>query len=230
MAENSFGNAREKTPLNDYRWQHPATQDPLPGAKYPATMQWELANNGKIIFKVNDGVFQQGDSNAYKRKQQEIEGAERNAIFELLLEAANCSDFTKAQYQIKRKQFVREGGAGRMSDRPILQATFTVIREQDGTVKLGFTKGDFKALFVFENIGDSELSEFVDGGYRPAKGLMSRIHVRGYIRFIGNFLDSKEYSNYTPKAPKGQSNGSGNSYGGNNNKNSQQYDDDIPDF
>lgn len=229
MSENNFNNAREKTPLNDYRWAHPATNEPLPGAKYPATMQWELSNNGKIIFKVNDSVYQPGDNSAYKKKQVEIEGSERGAIFELLRHAAADSTFTKAQYHIKRKQPVREGATFRMSDRPIVQATFTVIRDENGVIKLGFSKSDFKALFSFDKLSFSDLTEFVNGEYRPATGLMSRIHLRGYLNWVEAFLIGKEYANYTPKPPKGQTNNSGGGQRSRSN-NTPDYDDDLPDF
>ncbi len=247
MSENSFGNAREKTPLNDYRFPHPSTKEPVGGGKYNAQMMWELANNGKIIFKVSDGVFNQGGNDqSYRKKQQEIDGFERNAIFQLLMDAATQPDFDKAQYLIKRRQFVREGGQGRLSDRPIVQAVFTVIRDKNGVVSLGYTKSDYKALFVFDKASDSELVDFVNGEYVPAHARMSRIYVLGYVNTVQSFLNSKEFANYKPREPKGgngggnNNRGGGNSYGNNNGGGNRgggnsygggnDFDDDIPDF
>lgn len=229
MSEQNFGNQREKTILDDYRWAHPHTNAPLPGAKYPATINWAIGNTGKIIFKVNDGVYSGSGDQSYKKKQQEIELTDRNAIFELLLHAVVDPNFIKAQYQIKRKKFLREsGGSGRMSDQPLVEATFTVIRESNGIIKLGFTKSDFKALFEFDSLSDSVLMNFVDGEYRVDHNLNSKIYVKSYIGSIRDFLDGKEFSKYTPRPPKGQTNN------GNNNRNSgnntQDFDDDLPDF
>lgn len=233
MSENTNTNQRIKTPFNDYRYPHPKTKDPLPGAKYPAQALWDVSNPGKIIFKVSDGVFGGGD-NSYKKKQQEIEGPERNAIFALLLEAARDPNFEKSVYSIKRKTFVREGGQSRMSDRPIVQAQFTVLRDKStGVVSLGFSKSDFKALFVFDKPSDSELVDYINGEYVPATARMSRLYVEGYVGWISTPLTQLETEKYTP--PKPRNSGNGNSGNGNyqsrqNQNSTPDFDDDMPDF
>ncbi|WP_275276166.1 hypothetical protein [Klebsiella quasipneumoniae] len=212
------GNSRPKTPLNDYRYPHPKTKEPLPGGKYPAQAYWELTAAGKVVFKVQDGVFGGGD-NAYKKKEIEMIAFERNAIFQLLREAATDPNFTKSQYTVRDRQFIREGGQAKMSDNPMTIGVFTVIRDSNGVVQLGFSKSDFKALFVFDNARESTLVDFVDGEFKPAHARMSRLYVLGYLSAVEGWLNAAEFSRYQPPKPKNGGNGNGNGGGGWNNNN-----------
>lgn len=217
---NGNGNSRPKTPMNDYRYPHPKTKDPLPGGKYRAQGFWELTSSGKVVFKVQDGVFSQGD-NAYKKKEVELDAIERNAIFQLLREAATEPTFTKSSYTVKDFGFVKQGGESKLSDQPITKATFTVIRDQNGVVQLGFSKSDFKALLVFDNARESTLMDFVDGEFRPAHARMSRLYVMGYLSAVEGWLNFEENARYQPPQRKnnaGNNNNRGNGGGSSYNK------------
>lgn len=216
------GNARVKTPLNDFYGIHPTTKEPVEGAKFPGQMLWEFANNGKVLFKADDKRYNPNDQQAYKKKECEMSSADRNMIFELLLEAANTPTFTKAQYVIKRRGFVRQNGQSKMSDQPLTQGQFTIIRDANGVISLGYTRGDYKVLFTFDRPGFSELNFFEDGQWVSGAGRMSQTWVRAYVAATRDFLNQKEMEIYQPPQPKnrnGNGGGNGNGNWGNNNGN-----------
>ncbi|AUR81014.1 hypothetical protein FDJ25_gp075 [Vibrio phage Aphrodite1] len=212
------GNARVKTPLNDYYGVHPQTAQPVEGAKFPGQALWEFANNGKVLFKADDKRYNPNDQQAYKKKECEMEASDRNMIFELLLEAANDETFTKGQYTIKKHQFVRQNGQSKLSDQPIAQGQFTVIRDQNGVISMGYTRGDYKILFVFSAPGHSELKFFENGEWVSKEGKMSQMWVRSYVKRMGGILNTKEMEIYQPPKPK-NNNWNNNNNGGNNNNN-----------
>ncbi|UPT54045.1 hypothetical protein [Vibrio phage phiKT1019] len=207
-------NARVKTPLNDFYAVHPTTAQPVEGAKFPGQMLWEFANNGKVLFKADDKRYNPNDQQAYKKKECEMEAADRNMIFELLLEAANDENFTKGQYIIKKQTFIRQNGQSKLSDQPIAQGQFTVIRDPNGVISMGYTRGDYKILFVFTAPGHSELRFFENGEWVSKEGKMSQMWVRSYVKRMGGIINTKEMEIYQPPKPK---NGGGNGGWGNNN-------------
>ncbi|BAW98330.1 phage protein [Vibrio phage pTD1] len=213
------GNARQKTIFNDFYGVHPTTLQPVEGAKFPGQMLWEIANNGKILFKADDKRYNPNDQQAYKKKECEMGYGDRNAIFELLLEAASDPTFTKAQYTVKKRSFVRQNGQSKMSDQPIAQGQFTIIRDQQGVISLGYSRGDYKILFTFDRPGFSELNFFENGEWVSGAGRMSQIWVRSYVNRVRKFLDQKEDENYQPPKPKNGNGGGNNNWGGNGNNN-----------
>ncbi|UVD32266.1 hypothetical protein [Vibrio phage phiKT1028] len=212
------GNARQKTIFNDFYGVHPTTLQPVEGAKFPGQMLWEIANNGRILFKADDKRYNPNDNQAYKKKECEMGYGDRNMIFDLLIEAATDATFTKAQYTVKKRSFVRQNGQSKMSDQPIAQGQFTVIRDQQGVISLGYSRGDYKVLFTFDRPGFSELNFFENGEWVPATGRMSQMWVRSYVNRVRKFLDQKEDENYQPPKPK--NGGGNNNWGGGNNNGS----------
>ncbi|QGZ14377.1 hypothetical protein [Photobacterium phage PDCC-1] len=210
----SNGNARVKTPLNDFYAVHPTTAQPVEGAKFPGQMLWEIANNGKILFKADDKRYNPNDQQAYKKKECEMDPSDRNMIFELLLEAANDENFTKGQYAVKKYAFVRQNGQSKLSDQPITQGQFTVIRDQNGVISMGYTRGDYKVLFTFTAPGHSELRFFENGEWVTREGKMSQMWVRSYVKRMGGILNTKDMEVYQPPKPK--NGGSWNNNGGGN--------------
>lgn len=219
---------RKKTLLTDYRQPHPTSIEPVAGAKYPAQLMWDQANNGKIMLKVNDGVYKEGAKTNHK--EVEMDYAHRGVLFESLLEASQDPNFQTKQIPVQWKQFVFAGGSGRMSDAPVLQAFLTVTRTKDGLIILGYSKGDYKVQFKFK--GPRETTVFVknDAGERVEDhGIMSRWAVRAWIHFHRPILDRMEMDGWEPPKPKegtgGTSNGNQNRTGGGGNNNSGGFDD-----
>ena len=200
------GTPRKKNLLNDYRQAHPVTEAPLEGGKYPAQLMWEQANNGKIMLKVNDGVFKEGGG---KHKEVELDIYDRGVFFETLLEATKQPDFGTRQVNVARKQFVFAGGGGgggggRMSDNPITQVLLTITRQPDGKIVVGYSKGDFKAQFIFKGPRHTTLlMKGPDGARVEDHGTMSRMAVRNWVNFHRPMLDRMENESWEPPKPRG---------------------------
>uniref|UniRef100_A0AAU8KY31 Uncharacterized protein n=1 Tax=Pantoea phage Survivor TaxID=3232176 RepID=A0AAU8KY31_9CAUD len=214
---------RPQTLFNDYRYPMPTSDKPVEGAKYPARWTWELGLSGQIFFKVNDGVWGKDDKNA-KSKEVELSNFDRNAILNLMENAINDVNFSKAQYHVKKITF---GNGGKLNDYPSTLATFTIIRDPEGKILVGYTKGTYKVMFPFTSPYESTILVAQNGGEpQEAKGLMSRVFCKAFIDYSRKFLDQYEYENYKPKEKKdsgnggnfSRGNGGGNSWGGNNNQ------------
>ncbi|QBZ70593.1 hypothetical protein pETSU_012 [Edwardsiella phage pEt-SU] len=218
---------RPQSIFNDYRYPMPTSDKPVEGAKYPARWTWELGLSGQIFFKVNDGVWGKDDRNA-KSKEVELSNFDRNAILNLMQNAIDDVNFTKAQYVVKKITF----GNGKLNDFPSVMATFTIIRDSEGKIHVGYTKGTYKVMFPFTSPYESTILVAQNGGEpTEAKGLMSRVFCKAFIDYSRKFLDQYEYENYKPKEKKENGgnggggfqrggNGGGNSWGGGNNNNS----------
>ena len=219
-AQNGQFARRPQTMFNDYRYPMPQSDKPVEGAKYPARWTWELGLGGQVFFKVNDGVWGKDDKNA-KLKEVELSAMDRNALMNLMENAINDPNFTKAQYHVKKITF---GAGGRLNDHPSTLATFTIMRDGQGKILVGYTKGTYKVMFPFTSPYESVILASVDGGEpQPQPGLMSRVFCKAFIDFSRKFLDQAEWDAYKPKEKKGGNGGNGgggnggNSWGGNNN-------------
>lgn len=205
---------RKKTILNDYRMPLPASIAPLEGARNPAQFMWELKNNGKIVFKVNDGVYKQGAKNTHK--EVELDWSERGMVFEALRDAVKNKDFVNKQIPIRKKDFVFTGGRSQMSETPILKATFTIRRDEQGIIYWGYSKGDYKVEVSFR--GPNDTSVFYkdeNGNRREDHGALSRYNAAAYVRFHEPILNRMEEEHWTPPKPKPDAgNGNYNSNGG----------------
>lgn len=206
---------RQSIIFNDFRYPMPETRDPVDGAKYPARWNFELGLDGKIYSKVNDGIYGQQDKNS-KSKEVELNWADRNALFNLIENAYDDPNFTKAQYHVKKKTF---GSGGRMNDQPSTLATFTVMRSPEGKIMVGYSKGTYKVMFEFTSPNDSVIMISVDGQPQEAVGLMSRMYAKAFVNFARRTLDKLEIANYKPREPKEKSGGNG---GGNGNWGNQR--------
>ncbi|AEV89504.1 hypothetical protein OBP_067 [Pseudomonas phage OBP] len=212
---------RPQTMFNDFRYPMPKSDKPVEGAKYPATWTWELGLSGQIFMKINDGVWGKDDKNA-KSKEVELSWADRNALLNLMEEACNNPNFGKAQYVVRKVTF---GNGGRMNDHPSTMGTFTVIRDGQGKIHVGYTKGTYKVMFPFTSPYDSIILVSKDGESVEDNGLMSRVYCKAFINFSRKYLDQYEWDNFKPREKKGGDNngnnnnrgGGNNSWGGNNN-------------
>lgn len=206
---------RPQTVFNDFRYPMPKSDKPVEGAKHPARWTWECGLNGNIYFKVNDGIWGRDDKNA-KSKEVELSWADRGALFGLMEEAINNPNFSKSQYHVKKTVF---GSGGRMNDHPSILATFTIMRDGEGRILVGYTKGTYKVMFPFTSPYDSViLIASGDSEPREERGLMSRVYCKAFIDFSKRFLDDYEFNNFKPREKKGDSNnGGGGNRGGNNN-------------
>lgn len=227
---------RPSTMFNDFRYPMPTSDKPVEGAKYPARWTWEFAATGSAtFFKVNDGIFGKDDRNA-KSKEVELSVFDRNSILNLMENAINDKNFTKAQYHVKKITF---GNSGRLNEHASTLGTFTVIRDGEGRIHVGYTKGTYKVMFPFTSPYESTIMVSSDGGEpREDRGLMSRVYCKAFIDFSRKYLDQYEWENYKPREKKdnggngggnrggnnygnnnGGGNGGGNNWGGNNNNN-----------
>lgn len=228
------GQKRKKTFLNDYRQAHPATDAPINGGKYPAQLMFEQKITGQIVLKINDGVFSEGKST---HKEVELDAYDRGQLFEALKDAADINgnpNFKAAKIIPAKHQFVFQGGSGRMSDKPVVQCNFTVTREDNGEITLGYSKGDYKALVRFK--GPRSMSVLVrnaSGETVEDKGVMSRWAVRHWVGFMKPVLERMELEGWEPPKPRGDqaNNPQRNSdYTGSSNNNSggdTDFDDDF---
>lgn len=232
MSNNNQGfTPRKKTLLDDWRAPHLATAEPMQGGKYPAQLTWQQKNNGGIVLKVNDGVWKEGGG-GNQHKEVDMDFASRGLLFEAVLEAANNPDFKTKQFSLRKRQFVRGPNGNRMSDQPITQATFTVIRKQDGTIQLGYSRGDYKPLFVFKGPFESVLLTREDGESVEDVGLMSRLAARSWVNFHRPILDKLEFEGWQPPKPRNNNNnnGGGNNgggFGGGSSNDFDNFDDDV---
>lgn len=228
MSNGAVNTPRKKTLLDDYRQPHPATKDPLPGGKYPAQGMWQQKNNGTIVFKINDGVFEKGQKN--NPKEVDMNYVDRGALFEAILEATNDANFGVKQIPIAKRQYIFAGGQSKLSDNPIVQATFTVMRTKEGVITVGYSKGDYKAQLIFKGANFTTVYYKNDAGEKVEDiGMMSRWAARTWVRFHADLLDEMERNGWEPPKPRdGGNGGGGNNYGGGNGggrNNNAGYDD-----
>jgi len=220
---------RKKFILNDYRPPLPTTEEPLPGAKYPAQFMWEQKNNGAIVAKVHDGIFKEGSKNTHK--EVEMDWGDRGVLFEALLEATTNDKFGMRKITPRKKQFIQGPGGGRMSDSPIAQVNYVVTRGDDGVISLGWSKGDYKAVFIFKGIRDLVIMmKNEDGQVVEDRGAMSRWSVRAYVQFHRPILDEMEANAWEPPKPRNDSGQNNRPQNNNNNNNFDDGEFDDPDF
>lgn len=221
MAQETFAR-RPQTMFNDFRYPMPVTDKPVDGAKYPARWSWEEGLDGKIYFKVVDGIWGAEDKNA-KSKEVEMCAMDRNSLFNLMKEACDNTNFTKAQYNVKRRTF---GSGGRLNDHPSVLATFTVVRTQEGKIAVAYRKGTYQVTFPFVAPFESTIVIPSDGEPKEDHGLMSRVYCIAFIDFCAKFLDDYEFTHYKPRERKdGNGNGgnrTNNNSSNNNNNGSRQ--------
>lgn len=225
-------NQRKKTLLDDWRQPHPATLQPMAGGKYPAQGVFQQKNNGNIVFKISDGVFNRDQKTNHK--EVELNYSDRGVLFDSVLDAASDPNFGTKQLVFQKKGFIRAGGVSKISDSPIVQAMFTVIRDQNGVITLVYTKGDFKAPLVFRGSNDSVLYVKNEAGEKVEdRGLMSRWAARAWVSFHRTVLDQMERERWEPRPPK-EGTGGGGGYqdrngggGGSNNSFDDEFDDPL---
>ena len=96
------------------------------------------------------------------------------------------------------------GGQSKLSDTPVLQANLSIIRDKDGCITLGYSKGDYKAQFKFKGPKATTVMVKNDAGERVEDhGLMSRWAVRAWVNFHRPILDRMDNDAWEPVKPKG---------------------------
>lgn len=213
MSQQQVFQRRAPSILSDYRYPSPMSREPVDGAKYPARWTWEQGLDGKIYFKVNDGVFGKDDRNA-KMKEVEMSVYDRGALFELMKDACDNANFTKTQYHVKKVTF---GAGGRLNEHASTLGIFTVMRSQEGRISVGYTKGTYKVMFDFKSPFESMIMVAKDGEPREDAGLMSRVFCKSFINFCGPYLDKLEVEGYKPRIKNESNNNSGGNSGWNGN-------------
>lgn len=231
-------NPRDKTMITDYRYPHPHTKEPMPGGKFPATGFFQRTNSNKLemfVFKINDGVYKPDDKVLNAKKEIEVSIYDRAAIFRMVEDACTNPLFTKAQWPIKRKgRFM--GGQFTDQDKLFTLATFTVIRDPDGIISLGYAKSDYKALLEFTLPTDNEAMFFEDGQWVHKRGYMSQIFASSWANWTRDEMIRQEVAAYRPpESKKGNGGGGGGHSGGHGGGGNSGYsrppadfDDDIP--
>lgn len=211
--------------MNDWRQSHPRSMEPVEGAKFPAQLLWEIQNNGEIVLKVNDGVYQEGKSSRHKEVQ--LDFYERGLLFETLLEACDNKDFQSRVIQPKKHGFVFQNGQSKLSDQPIVKVTLTVARDEDGVIALGYTKGEYRVRFSFIGPAESTILVKTPDGTKEDKALTSRCYTRTWTKFHQQLLNEIQNQRWTPPKPKNGSGGGNNNSGGGGNSNSNTSGDDF---
>ena len=202
---NGNANQRKKTLLDDWRQPHPSTLQPMAGGTYPAQGLFQQKANGNIVFKINDGSFNRDQK--VNHKEVELNYSDRGNLFRAVIDAATMPDFGTKQMVIAKKQWIRAGGQSKISDNPIVQAMFTIIRDAAGVVTLVYTKGDYKAALVFRGANDTVLYMKNDAGEKVEdRGTMSRWAARTWVKFHEGILNDMETAAWEPAPPREQKN------------------------
>lgn len=212
MSQQQQFQRRPETMFTDYRYPMPQSSEPVEGAKYPARWTWSFGLDGKVYFKVNDGVFGKDDRNA-KLKEVHLSNMDRNALFNLMRDAIDDPNFTMGQYHVKQITF---GQGGRRNDHPSTLGTFTVIRTKEGKLNVGYSKGTYKVMFEFNSPYESIILVKKDGEAVEDRGLMSRVFAKAFIDYSQKFCDQYEWDAYKPRERKDANGGGNNSWGGGN--------------
>lgn len=214
MSQQPAFTPRKKTMLTDYRLPHPVTEQPLEGGKYPAQLMFDQKNNGNVVLKVSDGIYKAGSPATHK--EVELDVYTRHALFEGILEACSNPEFNVKQLSVRKKQFVHGPGGSRMSDQPIVQANLTISRDKNGVISLGYSKGDYKAMFNFKGPNDTVLLVRQGEERIEDHGTLSRWVARGWVNFHTRVLDQIDFDGWQGPKPRVQPNNGGGNFNNNN--------------
>lgn len=227
MAGNFKAQTREKNIFNDYRYPHPKTKGPVNGGKYPGQMTWFVTASGEIGLKCDDGVYDPNNKNANKVKEVKLTATDRGQLFSAIRRAVDNKMFEKCQVQIRRHDFVFEGGRSKRTEKPIVICEFTVLRDKEtGLISLGYRKGDYRVKYDFTSSNNNIVKVFKDGQWEDDIGATSQLYTLGYLNWIEPSLNALENARHTPPKSK-ENNSNSNSdqnYGNNSNSSSNDYD------
>ena len=206
---------RPATIFNDFKFDMPKTTKPVEGAKFPATWTWEIGTTGKIMFKVNDGIFGRDDRNA-KNKEIELSVFNRNQLLFVLEQAATDKEFKSTQVIVRDR--IWNNQMNRMNDTPSVIATFTVARNKNGEIKVNYVRGSYEVTFnMTSSLMQMKSKNSESGEVEENAGLASRAYTFTFVQFSRKFLDNEEWNRYSREPKKGNGNGGGNRNGGGNN-------------
>ena len=196
-------NARRKTIFDDWKQPQAATIDPVQGGKYPATWIIQQKSNGKIVMKINDGIYDP-NSKSNVHKEVEMNWSDRNALMEGILEACADPSFETSQMVVRKKDFIKSGGQSKISDNPIVKAMFTIDRDKNsGVISVTYRKGEYNAKIVFRGANDTVLYRKDSTGNKVEDhGTLSRWAARAWVKWHQDPVNSMERDMYEPPAPK----------------------------
>ncbi len=194
-------NARRKTIFDDWKQPQASTIGPVQGGKYPATWLIQQKSNGKIVMKINDGVYDPNSKTNFK--EVEMNWSDRNALMEGILEACNTEGFETRQLVVRKKDFVKSGGQSKISDNPIIKGIFTIDRGKDGVISVTYRKGEYDAKIVFRGAFDTVLyMKNAEGVKVEDHGTLSRWTARAWVKWHQDPVNQMEREMYEPPAPK----------------------------
>lgn len=239
MADNQFQKqSRAKTLLNDYLQPHPETEQPFQGSKYNGQMRWEQKNNGDVVLRMYDGVYNPNQKNIVREVTMNYN--ERGVLFDTIRQAADIvQPFSTAQLPINQKVWTRENGQNKISDEPVNVCNFIITRDDKGRVTMTYQKGDytFKTIFRLHNVAALRFKNAA-GEVTEDYGFPSRASARTWCNFHESILNEMEMNAWKPRGGNNnQNNNNGgnnfnrNNNGGNNggsmNQTTTEYDEDI---
>lgn len=195
-------NARRKTIFDDWKQPQAATIDPVQGGKYPATWIIQQKSNGKIVMKINDGIYDPNSKSNHK--EVEMNWSDRNALMEGILEACEDPNFETSQMVIRKKDFIKSGGQSKISDNPIVKGMFTIDRNKNtGVISVTYRKGEYDAKIVFRGAFDTVLyRKGADGQKYEDHGTLSRWAAKAWVKWHQDPVNQMEREMYEPPAPK----------------------------
>jgi len=194
-------NARRKTIFDDWKQPQASTIDPVQGGKYPATWIIQQKSNGKIVMKINDGIYDPNSKSNHR--EVEMNWSDRNALMEGILEACMDAGFESRQMVIRKKDFIKSGGQSKISDNPIVKAMFTIDRSKDGVISVTYRKGEYSAKIVFRGANDTVLyMKNAEGQKVEDHGTLSRWAARAWVKWHQEPVNTMERDMYEPPAPK----------------------------
>lgn len=194
-------NARRKTIFDDWKQPQASTIDPVQGGKYPATWIIQQKSNGKVVMKINDGIYDPNSKSNHR--EVEMNWSDRNALMEGILEACNVEGFETRQLVIRKKDFIKTGGQSKISDNPIVKAMFTIDRSKGGVISVIYRKGEYDAKIVFRGANDTVLyMKNAEGVKVEDHGTLSRWAARAWVKWHQDPVNQMERDMYEPPAPK----------------------------
>lgn len=196
-------NARRKTIFDDWKQPQASTVDPVQGGKYPATWIIQQKSNGKIVMKINDGIYDP-NSKSNVHKEVEMNWSDRNALMEGILEACSDTSFETSQMVVRKKDFIKSGGQSKISDNPIVKAMFTIDRDKNsGVISVTYRKGEYSAKIIFRGANDTVLYRKDSTGNKVEDhGTLSRWAAKAWVKWHQDPVNQMEREMYEPPAPK----------------------------
>lgn len=198
--------AREKSYLSEYSMN---LQGPVQnGASFPSEFRMAYAAN-KVAIQVETKNRDNKNNGRFEVVVPYLAAIGITQTIDMLLR-----DKTRSKLQYKVKDFVYFG-KGNKSDSPMVKATLTVGRDNEGCIYIGMSGKDITPIkFIFSLPAHDELCD--DQGNRLGDAEHSEFAAKCFVVGYQGLLPVVMGLHYTPPEPKDGGNGNGG--GGNNNR------------